>query len=281
MRDELGSGGERLQVIAANVVYHSALADHYDETQPHFRPENVRRVDTILADLAERTGGGSLLDLGCGTGFVLSIAAKYFRRVVGVDLTPAMLAKVHRDGGQVEVSQADTAALPFADETFDVCTAYSFLHHLYDVQPTFAEALRCLRTGGRFFSDADPNRAFWQLMAELRGHPDVDGVVAREARSVLDADEDIAQSTGLAPRTIAFAEFQKIRLGGLDPDSTAALLRSAGFSTVEIRYEWFLGEGKVMHEQSIDEARIIDSYLREMLPATRALFKYVSFRASK
>jgi SAM-dependent methyltransferase len=201
--------------------------------------------------------------------------------VVGVDLTAAMLAKVDRSSGNIEVFETDTATLPFPDDTFDVCTAYSFLHHLYDLRPTLREAFRCLRPGGSFFSDADPNRAFWQSMVDLRRESELSGVVAREARSVLDAGREIAESTGLSPETVALAEFQKISLGGLDAEGTADLIRSVGFSTVDFRYEWYIGEGKAIHERSPRDADMIGDHLRDMLPATRALFKYISFRATK
>ncbi|MCU0649679.1 MAG: methyltransferase domain-containing protein [Gemmatimonadaceae bacterium] len=270
---------EHARVLAANVTYHAALADAYNATQPHFRPENVTRVDAIVAELAARTGGRTLLDLGCGTGFMIAIALPHFQRVVGVDLTRAMLEKVDRSSGRVELHESDTATVPVPDSSVDVCTAYSFLHHLHDLRPTLREAARCLRPGGVFYADADPNRAFWQLMHEVRERADLRGVVAREARSVVDVEDDVSRDTGLSSETVALAEFQKVALGGLDPDAVAAMLREVGFAEVEIRYEWFLGEGKVIHEQSPADARLIDRYLREMLPATRALYKYVAFRA--
>ena len=62
------------KVLEANIVYHTALADTYDQTQPHFRPENVARIDRIIANLAEKTGGGSLPDLRCSTRFIIGIA---------------------------------------------------------------------------------------------------------------------------------------------------------------------------------------------------------------
>ena len=268
-------------VIAANVLYHTALASTYDATQPHFRPENVARVDAILAGLSLRSGRRSLLDLGCGTGFIMGIAKNHFDRVVGVDLTPAMMAKVDRSTGNIEVYEADTAKLPFASESFDVCTAYSFLHHLFDPRPTIAEAYRSLRSGGVFFSDQDPNRAFWRLMQEVQKARRVDGVVAREVNSIFGVEDSIARETGLAPETVALAEFQKVMRGGLDPEETQADMYAAGFKKVEIRYEWYLGEGSILHGQGKGDAHIIDNYLRMMLPATHALFKYVSFYAVK
>lgn len=269
------------EIVKANILVHSAMAENYDVTQPHYRPENVSRVKQIIIDLAQKTGGGSLLDLGCGTGFIINIAKKYFKRVVGVDITPAMMNLVDKRDGQIELYLADTANLPLADGRFDVCTAYTFLHHLHDLRPTLSEAYRCLRHGGLFFSDQDPNTHFWKLMDNIKNRDDLSGIVAREVASVIEAPEDVAGETGLRPEEVSLAEFQKVKRGGLDPDAVIQLMRKIGYSSARFRYEWFLGQGKVFHQQPPQDAQVIETFLREALPATRNLFKYVAFYAEK
>jgi len=269
------------KVLKANIAYHSALAETYDAKQPHYRPENIARVERILADMAVETGGGSLIDLGCGTGFIINIAKKYFRPVVGVDITPVMLKLVDTSEGQIELCLAETDHMPFHDNEFDVCTAYGFLHHLYDLRPTFSEVYRCLRPGGIFFADQDPNYYYWWLMDSLKERGDQTEIVQREVRSVVYVSEDIAKETGLSLEDISLAEFQKVEKGGFDPDRVVSLMQELGFCSVKYRYEWFLGEGKVHHRQSSADVQVIENFLREALPATRHLFKYLSFFAEK
>lgn len=269
------------KVIQANIEYHKALAPTYDERQPHYLPENQARVESIIKDLAIKSGGGSLLDLGCGTGFLINIAKKHFKHVVGVDITQAMLDRIDRKSGNVELHLASTENIGFIpDNTFDVCTGYGFLHHLFDLAPTLREACRCLRPGGYFYSDQDPNLYYWQLMQSLKGRSDLGGIVAREYHSVVEATEEF-QETPLEPETIHFAEFQKIQRGGLDPDQVVFTLKEIGFATAFARYEWFLGQGKVSHQSTVHDAQVIESFLREALPATRSYFKYVAFFAQK
>lgn len=267
------------RVLEANIAVHTAMAADYDRTQPHYRPENVARVSEALRLLADETGGGSLLDLGCGTGFIINIAKSHFRRVVGVDVTQAMLDRVDTSGGNIELWNGRTEDLPYADGEFDVCTAYSYLHHLPDLRPTLAEAARCLRVGGRFFSDQDPNRAFWTLMTTLRGSPVAEGFVAREVSAVTHTAEDQAAEAGVGADEVALAEYQKVYLGGLDPHDVIEAFRDCGFASAAVRYEWFLGQGKVLHEQSSQHAAVVENYLREALPASAPLFKYLRFDA--
>jgi len=272
---------KKKKVLKANIAYHSALAETYDAKQPHYKPENLARVERILANMAARTGGGSLLDLGCGTGFIMNMAKGYFRRVIGVDITPVMLKRVDTSGGHIERCLAETDCMPFRENEFDACTAYGFLHHLYDLRVTLGEVYRCLRPGGVFFTDQDPNYFYWWLMESLKKQGDLTEVVQTEVTSVVFVAEAIANETGLSLEDVSLAEFQKVKRGGLDPDRIVSLMEELGFCSVQYRYEWFLGEGKVTHQQSKNEAQIIETFLRGMLPATRHLFKYVSFTAEK
>lgn len=79
----------------------------------------------ILKDLWTELGGTelSLLDFACGTGRITREAAPYFRRVVGVDISPEML-KFAR-GDRVDYRLRDVIAEPL-DERFDVVTAFRF-----------------------------------------------------------------------------------------------------------------------------------------------------------
>jgi ubiquinone/menaquinone biosynthesis C-methylase UbiE len=269
------------QVLAANIAFHTTLADDYDKTQPHFRPENVERITSILERLAEETGGGSLLDLGCGTGFVLNIARGIFDRVVGVDVTQAMLDRVDTSSGNVELIRGTTDQIPLPDETFDVCTASSYLHHLYDLEPTLREAHRLLRPGGRFFADQDPNRAYWAQLAAFAHRDGLEGFVAREVAAVNETDEQIASTTDLETTDVRLAEFQKLTLGGFDADDVAAQFRRAGFSSAAYTYHWFLGQGPLLHGEGPEAAAVVESYLRAALPASASLFKYISFTATR
>ena len=155
-----------MDVRDANILVHSRMAAEYNEREPHFRPENQAMVRARLERL-RREFGGRLLDIGCGTGFIIDLAVDLFDDVRGIDLTPAMLAQV-RARPNVRVYTADAARLPFEADCFDVVSAYSFFHHLQDLDPVLAEVHRVLRRGGCLYVDLEPNRHFWLNAMSVR-----------------------------------------------------------------------------------------------------------------
>jgi len=270
------------KVLDANISYHSALSQDYDKSQPHFLPENVARVDAILKSIAPKAGRNSLLDLGCGTGFIINIAKKYFNRIVGIDITSAMLDQVDTSGGHIELFKSDTSDLSFlAADSFDVCTSYSFLHHLMDFEPTLRQAYRCLRSGGVWYSDQDPNRHYWQLIQSIQDKNNLPEIISQEVHSVVKSFDETIIGTDITLEDASLAEYHDISKGGIDADELIGLMKSIGFSSAECHYEWYMGQGKILHQQSPADANMIEIYLRDLLPASRFLFKYFSIFAEK
>ncbi|MCU0608401.1 MAG: class I SAM-dependent methyltransferase [Chitinispirillaceae bacterium] len=271
-------------VIRANRLFHTALADNYRKDEPHYRPENTARVQDVIAKLQEKTCGRTLLDIGCGSGFIIDLAKNLFPRIWGIDITPAMLKHLDRSSTRctLGIGMAFTEKLPFKDDCFDVCTAHAVLHHLFDVRPALAEAFRVLRKGGIFYSDLDPNAYFWEAMAKLSGHQTTNASILREINAVKEKDSELAQELGIQKELIQKAEPVKHLEGGLKEDDLLAIARQIGFSSCEIKYEWFLGEAAYIHTASLSaESPAVRKYLHDTLPLTRHLYKYISIRAVK
>jgi ArsR family transcriptional regulator len=95
-----------------------------------------------------------LVDLGTGTGRILELFGSRFRRGLGLDLNPAMLAyaraKLARAGlTHAQVRQANIYDLPLADRSADAVVIHLVLHFLSDPQRAIREAARVLAPGGR------------------------------------------------------------------------------------------------------------------------------------
>lgn len=268
------------EITQANIEYHTKLAKHYDQEQPHYLPENVRRVNKILAELAYKYKGGMLLDVGCGTGFILKIAEKHFKHLAGIDITQAMLDRVDLSNGNVEVRLADSSKIPFEQETFDVCTSNSFLHHLPKLTPTLKEVFRCLKKGGTFYVDLEPNYYCWKAMQELRTKG-LSEILLRERESVIDVSDEFSLKHNLTEHVVKLAEYQKYYRMGLKEESIVKQLTRIGFTQVYFDYQWFLGQGRIIHEVSEEQADEISEHLKRLLPLTRELFKYFSITVIK
>jgi len=98
--------------------------------------------------------GMVVLDVACGAGHAAEQVAPHVREVVGIDLTPALLAigaARLRDSGvrNVLLQEGNAQHLPFADKTFDVVFCRSSLHHFDDPRRAVAEMQRVCRPDGR------------------------------------------------------------------------------------------------------------------------------------
>jgi ubiquinone/menaquinone biosynthesis C-methylase UbiE len=101
--------------------------------------------------------GETILDLGSGAGIDAFLAAQETGpsgRVIGVDMTPAMLSRARENAakhgfGNVEFRLGEIESLPVADGTVDLIISNCVVNLSPDKPRVFREALRVLRPGGR------------------------------------------------------------------------------------------------------------------------------------
>jgi SAM-dependent methyltransferase len=101
--------------------------------------------------------GEHVVDVGCGGGIDSLIAARMVGpqgQVVGVDMTPAMLAKARASGTEaglnnVEFREGFGEALPVEDEWADVVISNGVLNLMPDKDAALREMARVLKAGGR------------------------------------------------------------------------------------------------------------------------------------
>jgi predicted TPR repeat methyltransferase len=90
-----------------------------------------------------------VLDAGCGTGLCGALLRPYARRLVGVDLSPAMLAKARAKKRYDALSRADLAtAGTMPDGPFDLIVSSDVLVYFGDLGGVLANFARLLRPGG-------------------------------------------------------------------------------------------------------------------------------------
>lgn len=141
----------------------------------HFAPLELQTTPAA-AQLVRHAGvkaGQRVLDVGCGTGVVAITAARLGAKVVGLDLTPALLERARENskvaGVDIEWHEGDAEQLPFPDASFDV--VLSQFGHIFAPRPDVAisEMLRVLKPGGTIAFNTWPPELFVGRMFVLTG----------------------------------------------------------------------------------------------------------------
>ncbi len=104
---------------------------------------------------------GTLLDLGCGTGFYFPLLSQHVTSLIGVDVCQPMLDQAQhtidmRALSNCRVFRSTATDLQVDDQSIDVVHSWDFLHHVDDVSKVFGEIRRVLKPGGRYVA-IEPN----------------------------------------------------------------------------------------------------------------------------
>lgn len=265
------------KAIQANQLVHTSVSQRYNES-PHFRKENKEKVKGVIKQLMSRLPSNQrLLDMGCGTGFILSLAHDLFAELHGVDVTEAMINQVDLSPGNIKTHISKAESTPFSNGYFDMVSAYSFIDHLADIEPFLKEVYRVLKPGGIFYSDLNPNRGYWDYLFNLEDKRtgQFSAIVEREILNVVHNDKLLVEETGLPEDVVQACESTKNLRRGFCPKEVSSLAKSIGFKSAEFKLDWYMGQGPVMHEVSFEAAEIVDNYLRKISPASDFLYKYL------
>src|SRR5439155_17076687 len=132
-----------------------------------------RPLFEAVLDAAGAGPGTRLLDVGCGTGLTLVLAADRGAVPSGADISPGLLAIARDRLPRAGLHEADMESLPFVDASFDAVTGVNAFQFAGDPRRALREAARVTRPGGH-------------VVASLFAAPErSQGTVAHEAMSAL------------------------------------------------------------------------------------------------
>ncbi|MHC4650362.1 MAG: class I SAM-dependent methyltransferase [Planctomycetota bacterium] len=177
----------------AQKAHYDRIAGIYTDSLdlPHTRAYSAY-LDRVLLKSIPPGPLGYIGELCCGRGEAIRLlsARDGDRPVggVGIDISPRMLEAASRDhpGTPWLFVQGDATMLPLADEVFDNVFVLGGIHHVNDRDRLFAEVLRVLKPGGRFFWREPLDDLFawrWMRAAVYRLSPTLDPSTERPLRS--------------------------------------------------------------------------------------------------
>lgn len=219
----------------AEEVLHENIKVHALENRNYLRrhPEQTNFFqNTHLTEIINKTvnmlpdKSGKVLDLGCGTGYLLMEFLERGFEVTGVDLSPELLAALEEkipSHLKAKTNLINSDAIDYLQhnkETFSLVSMSAFLHHLFDYEPLLKSACSALQPGGTlliFFEPLkqqinDPFSFFLHKLLKV-----VDENIYRGSMFL--------QGISIPEKKYAVSDYQR-RFGGIDMDDVRRVLNS-------------------------------------------------------
>ena len=140
-------------------IYRTYAPSWWDGSQRFLRllhnlvPARLKHFDAVVGTWRGKT----VLDLGCGGGFMSEALARKGARVIGVDPSEAAI-RAAQDHAEKQALDIDYKAgsgesLPLADHCVDCVVCVDVLEHVADLDRVLDEVQRVLKPGGVFLFD--------------------------------------------------------------------------------------------------------------------------------
>ena len=140
------------------------VAHHYEETIPSHVQEHY--LQKRLNFITQRLNGGSIIDVGCGTGLLAGKLRSLGHQAFGVDESFGMLKKCLAHN-HISCAHGDSARLPLKSNSVDAAICIAAMHHVVgraEIQNTLREMLRVVKPGGWVLVwDHNPLNPYWPI----------------------------------------------------------------------------------------------------------------------
>lgn len=134
---------------------------HITRKEKAWRPEEAY---SIFLDYLDVKSNKKLLDIGCGTGYLLKQADKRKLKTFGVDISQEGVSIAKKISPNSEIKLGNGENLPFEDSTFDYITCIGVLEHFLNIDKGIKEMVRVGKNSCKYCIVV-PNAKFiyWKL----------------------------------------------------------------------------------------------------------------------
>ena len=129
------------------------VAPEWDEIRKNYYDESIKHKIISLKLLKKAM---TIVDLGCGDGYISRGVAKFVKKVVAVDISGEMLKELRkkaREGGikNIETLESNGLEVPVEDSSIDTVFANMYIHHIANPEDAIKEMYRIVKPGGHIF----------------------------------------------------------------------------------------------------------------------------------
>lgn len=245
-----------------------SFPDIYEQylVAPLFRPWAGPLLEEVGLRLGDR-----LLDVACGTGIVARVAKEHLGetgKVVGIDISPGMLAVARREARDIDWREGDAGSLPLQDgEQFDAVVCQQGLQFFPDRPAALLEMRRAMAIGGRLaVSTWRPDEEF-PVLLELRR------IAERHLGAIVDLRHCLGQET-IVESLIEEAGFKEVRSSTF----TQTLCFGNGADFVRLNTMALVGMAAASKDMSDDErAKVMEAIANDSAEVVRSNTDYRGF----
>lgn len=214
--------------------------DFAEIVEPFARP-----LYEAVFEAAGVEAGTRLLDVGCGSGLAMQLAAQRGAHVAGLDAAEASLEIARERTPEGDFRAGEMEDLFWVDNTFDVVTGFNTFQYAADVVNALREARRVARPGGRVAMAVWGRAEDCETVALVAAlgkllPPPPPGAPGPFALSAPGRVEALLEQANLSPLTsgevdcpFAYPDLETAVRGNLSSGPSAAAIRKAGVEAVQ------------------------------------------------
>jgi ubiquinone/menaquinone biosynthesis C-methylase UbiE len=143
--------------------YFDVHASEWEKMRKGYFDESLRR-EAIRACLP--TKEMTVVDIGCGSGYMTEGLAPLVKRVIAIDTSPSMLEELRKrlNFRNIAVVGGDLENIPLSNESVDAVFGNMVLHHAPHPSIAIGECARILRKGGMIIlTDMNEHHNEWMM----------------------------------------------------------------------------------------------------------------------